>query len=84
MVIIERIKNSLFLAKYLKGGDLTMKKVLTLILSVMLLVSFTFLVGCPKPAEEPPPAPAPAPAPEPAPAPAPEPAPAPAPAYPAR
>ncbi len=57
-----------------------MKKVLALILSVILLVAFTFSVGCKK-AEEPkaPEAPAPAPAPEPAPAPAPEPAPAEAP-----
>ncbi|MDA8215692.1 MAG: hypothetical protein M0Z64_10520 [Nitrospiraceae bacterium] len=55
-----------------------MKKVLAFILSLMLLVAFTFAVGCKK-AEEPkaPEAPAPAPAPAPekpaeAPAPAPE------------
>lgn len=49
-----------------------MKKVLALVLSVMLLVAFTFSVGC-KPAEEKKPevpaAPAPTPAPTPAPAP---------------
>jgi len=59
-----------------------MKKFLVILLSLMLLVSFSLSVGCKK-AETPPPAPAeaPAPAPEQAPAPAPEkPAEAPAPA----
>lgn len=47
-----------------------MKKILALILSLVLLVAFTFTIGCKK-AEEPK-APAEAPAPVPAPAPAPE------------
>jgi hypothetical protein len=68
----------------LEGGDILMKKIIALVLSLMLLVAFT--VGC-KPAETPKPE-APKPAEAPAAVPAPEkpaeaPAPAPAPEKPA-
>jgi len=77
MLIIELVKLPPIFNTTLEGGDKIMKKVLAFILALMLLVAFTFAVGCKK-AEEPKapeapaaPAPAPAPAPE-APAPAPE------------
>ncbi|MFA5354445.1 MAG: hypothetical protein WC291_09455 [Thermodesulfovibrionales bacterium] len=61
-----------FCKNIIKGGDDVMKKTFAFILSLMLLVAFTFAIGCKK-AEEMAPAEAPAPATEPAPAPAPAP-----------
>ena len=65
----------------MEGGEILMKKLIALVLSLMLLVAFT--IGCkpaetpkteaPAPAEQATPAPAPAPAEEAAPAPAPAP-----------
>jgi hypothetical protein len=79
-MIISGKRIPLIFGNSLEGGELIVKKVLALILSVVLLVAFTFAVGCkkadePKPVEAPkPPAEAPkAPdTPAPAPAPAPE------------
>jgi preprotein translocase subunit SecG len=68
--------------KSAKGGDMFMKKIFAIILSLLFFVTLSFaVVGCKKAEEQKPAqtaAPAPAPAATPAPAPAPEAAPAPA------